>query len=112
MTAWFKKADPDTPATPAEQIAIDAGYSFVRTLPDGRVIGLQQMLATVGLIVDITWSGYESRYCYPPPVIHALAGLLAWDGTGDPPGAWIKHKGAPGGDRMNPSIAGVRVVVE
>jgi len=97
--------------TPQEAEAAANGYDAVRTLPDGRVIGLQRMAFTVGLFVGIGRFGYDSRYCYPPGP-EALRGLMAWDGKGDPPGPWIKHKGAPGGDRMNPSIAGVRVVAE
>lgn len=36
----------------------------------------------------------------------ALVSLVNWNGAGDPPGDWIKQKGAPvrGGERHNPAL--------
>lgn len=93
------------------ETAIVEGYSFARQLPDGRVIGLMQMVATVGLFVDITPKGYTSRYCYPSAE-SAIAAIQSWDGEGDPRGPWLKQKGI-GIDRANPEVgqfAGVPIV--
>ena len=47
--------------------------------------------------------GYRTRFCYPTRA-QAQEALVAWDGQGDPPGAWIKEKG-PGVERSNPNRA-------
>jgi hypothetical protein len=88
------------------------GFLVLRLLPNGRIAGLLPMIFTVGVAVDVEADGtYSSRWCYPD-LASAAQGLLDWDGTGDPPGPWLKHKGAPGGDRSNPTIGGVPVVTE
>ena len=78
------------------------GYQHIRTLPDGRLIGLYPFAFTWGLVVGMDAYGYESRYCYEH-YKDAHVAAVVWDGAGDPPGPWIKHKGAPGGDRLNPA---------
>lgn len=74
------------------------GYKNVRQLPDGSWIGTLPFLFTTSLTVDMDWSGYKSRYCYETYEEARIAATY-WDGQGDPPGNWIVHKGAPGGDR-------------
>lgn len=76
------------------------GYRNIRTLPDGRVVGLHPFLFTVGLVVGLTPTGYDHRYCYPDAE-SAWAAIIHWDGTGHPPGPWIKRKGR-GGEFPNP----------
>ena len=86
------------------------GYFALRELPDGRWIGLQQMLFTCGLFVDLNENGYDHRYCYAT-VADALAAVGTWDGAGDPPGPWIKRKGR--GERSNPAtFKGIPVGLE
>lgn len=87
------------------------GYKFAHRLPTGEIAGIMPMIYTVGLFVGLDETGYRTRFCYPTFADAALA-LLEWNGSGDPPGPWIKEKGAPGGDRANPNIGGVPVVVE
>lgn len=84
------------------------GYTPVKQLADGRWIGVYNMAYTTGLFVDLDEAGYDHRYCYEHRR-DTVAALEAWDGTGDPPGPWIKQKGAEGGDRMNPEWARDRV---
>lgn len=86
-----------------ETYLLDCGYSYVRELPSGVWLGLQRMAYTTGLFVGLDETGYEHRYCYEYSVA-ALHALLHWDGEGDPPGPWIKQKGARGGDRLNPRL--------
>jgi hypothetical protein len=45
--------------------------------------------------------GYEYRFCYKNHN-EAVKALEVWEGTGDPPGNWIKQKGL-GEDRPNPN---------
>lgn len=88
------------------------GYEAAKELPDGRVIGLFPFLFTTGLVVDIDERGNYNggRYCYAKRH-EALQALMQWDGVGDPPGPWIKHKGGPAGDRSNPlRLAGIPIV--
>lgn len=89
----------------------DNGYQLARRLPTGEVAAIMSMIFTVGLFVGLDETGYRTRFCFPTFTDAALA-LLEWNGEGDPPGNWIKAKGAPGGDRMNPNIGGVPVVIE
>jgi hypothetical protein len=85
-----------------EELLLSEGYTNVRQLKDGRWIGLMQMNFTTGLFTGLDETGYSSRYCYE--LRHeAFLATLVWDGQGDPPGPWIKHKG-PGVDRLNPRL--------
>jgi hypothetical protein len=76
------------------------GERVVRVLPDGRICGLLKMMFTTGLCVDLDEDAYAYRYCYAT-TREASVALAAWDGTGDPPGPWIKRKGL-GGDVRGP----------
>lgn len=67
------------------------GYFPVKQLSDGRWAGIMDMLYTVGLFVGLDETGYCTRFCFPswPEAVKALE---EWDGTGFPPGFWIKQK--------------------
>lgn len=68
------------------------GYQGVRQLPNGEWVGVFPFLYTAGLCVGLTPWGYRTRYCYESrSEAHMVA--LIWDGTGDPPGNWVKRKG-------------------
>lgn len=49
-------------------------------------------MATTGLVVGLTASGYERRYCYEHE-IDARKALASLDGAGHIGGPWIKCKG-------------------
>lgn len=88
--------------TPAKELFLTLGYRAVRQLPDGRWIGVTAFIYTAGLVVGLTASSYDYRYCYAT-LAAALRDAEQWDGTGDPPGPWIKLKGHPTrGEVMNP----------
>lgn len=87
-----------SPQLTAEQ-AEALGYRPARVLPSGECAGVMRMLYTYGLFVGLG-AFYRTRFCYPDKA-SAEAALAAWDGRGDPPGPWIKEKGAV--DRRNPS---------
>ncbi len=101
---------PSSAAPTADDNALDTflrsnGYSEIRRI-DGVRCGLQPYLYTTGLMVGLTWEGYERRYCYESAEDAAEA-LAAWDGRGHPAGAWIKVKGFVQGepiDLLNPSL--------
>ena len=79
------------------------GYLYPRRLPSGTWIAVQQFLFTWGLMVDLDETGYQYRFCYEH--LHdALWAVRNWDGTGDPPGPWIKEKGRRG-ERSNPLLS-------
>jgi hypothetical protein len=89
-------------------------YKHPRLLPTGEWAALQQMVFTVGLFVGIDETGYRTRFCYPH-FFPAVIALVEWDGTGDPPGPWIKEKGGPIPDRPNPRAAefkGIAIINE
>lgn len=71
----------------------DLGYMMVRKLPTGEIAGLQRFAFTVGIVVGLEPFSYRIRYCYDG-FSEAKKSLEAWDGQGDPPGEWIKAKGA------------------
>ncbi len=65
-----------------------------------KLCGLQSLMFTAGLVVGLKDNGYERRYCFEH--MHEAANALQeWDGSGHPPGPWIKCKG-PGIDMLNP----------
>lgn len=75
------------------------GFMYLRMLPDGRLIGVYRFMYTYGLCVGIQmnaeqYDAYQYRYCYAQCKDAAMA-ATTWDGTGDPPGPWIKLKGHP-----------------
>ena len=88
------------------------GLWFIKELEDGRSIVLNNFIFTMGLIVLCAdyakaraqyWNGFERRFCYENPS-DALKAAVMWDGTGDPPGPWVKEKSI-GVDRLNPNLA-------
>jgi hypothetical protein len=60
-----------------------------------RTCVVYKYLLTFGLLVDYQSDGmsydYTARYCYPNAK-DAMLALSSWDGTGDPPGPWVKEK--------------------
>ena len=97
---------------PSQAAFAALGVMLSRELPTGEWAGVQRMMFTNALLVGMDRTGYRTRFCYPlgMPAIEALA---TWDGRDDPPGPWIKEKGAPGGDRHNPRyFYGIEIVVE
>ncbi len=84
------------------EFLMDMGYQFPRQLPDGRWIGVRKMLTTFGLFVGLNEIGNTSRYCCTQEhLADLMIDIATWDGKGDPPGMWIKHKGR-GVDTLNP----------
>ena len=65
------------------------GYSALKVLPDGRLVGVMKLLYHYSLHVGIDEGGYSERYCYKDAAGCVLA-MMAWDGEGDPLG-WHKH---------------------
>ena len=90
--------------TDQERIAMAEGFGYEqpRVMPDGSVAALGRQLYTVGIVMGIDDDGYSARYCYGSYAV-AAAALKAWDGTGDPPGPWLKYKGL-GGERIGPGL--------
>jgi hypothetical protein len=82
---------------------LELGYVAARLLPDGRWLAIQPLMYTAGLMVEVGRLSYAYRYCYPN-LVHALIAMETWDGTGDPPGPWVKQKGR-GVERLNPRLA-------
>lgn len=78
----------------------EQGYSLVKELPEKGWAGICRMAYTVGLFFGLDISGYYGRYCYPTWEDAAQA-IKQWDGSGYPPGNWIKYKGR-GGEYSNP----------
>lgn len=76
-------------------------YTDLREVPCKGTCGLQRMIYTTGLFIQLDDNGTQGRYCYPTET-DAREALSQWDGTGDPTGPWIKYKGA-GGMRRNPN---------
>jgi len=72
-------------------MALSLGYLAAERLPDGRVIAVRELIYTHALCVGLDSFGFERRYCYERRA-DALHALQEWDGSGDPPGPWIKEK--------------------
>lgn len=76
------------------------GYTRVKRLVTGDYAGVMKMMFTAGLFVGLDSTGYKTRFCYEH-VRDAERALDEWDGTGDPPGPWIKQKPE---DRYGPGL--------
>jgi hypothetical protein len=76
------------------------GYQHVRAVPNQDTCGLMRMLYTTALVVGLDNTGYSRRYCYES-YDDACYALSQWDGSGDPPGPWIKEKPS---DRTGPGL--------
>lgn len=86
------------------------GYWPVRQLDSGVWIGFCDMNYTCALCVDLQQWGYGYRYCYERRA-DAEAALREWDGTGDPPGPWVKLKGHPQrGECIGPGVVDENLV--
>lgn len=83
----------DFAADPAAYLA-DMGWKHARLLPSGEWAGIQKMAYTTGLAVGLDWMGYRTRFCFDGPDQEADArdALAAWNGSGWPPGYWLKQK--------------------
>ena len=97
-----------TPRILAERVSAELGeflqaqgYRQLRWI-DGVLCGVCGFNFTIGLVVGLSFEGYERRYCYEH-LEDAHAALGQWDGGGHPPGPWIKCKGA-GIDLLNPAL--------
>lgn len=75
----------------------------------GKVCAIKDFMVTTAIVVGLDDCGYQRRYCYEK-VTQALMAYVAWDGTGHPPGPWVKVKGrADDGtvlDDLNPNLGG------
>lgn len=69
-------------------------YLYLCWNPNKGYCGIMRMAFTVGLFYNISEDQmvYEGRYCYQT-MAEAVQALVEWDGKGDAPGDWIKHKG-------------------
>lgn len=67
-------------------------YLYICWNPLKGFCGIARMAYTVGLFYNFSMTGYEGRYCYGT-MVEAVEALKNWDGIGDAPGDWIKHKG-------------------
>lgn len=96
--------------SPSPESFAALGVMHARELPSGEWAGVARFMYTHGLLVGVDATGYRTRFCYPT-FAAAFNALLTWDGRGDPPGPWIKEKGA--NDRPNPRhLAGIPIVTE
>ena len=76
-------------------------YAPRKVLSTGEQAGISDYAYTAALVVGLCEGGYRTRYCYETRA-QAEAALQAWDGTGDPPGPWIKQKPE---ERHGPGLA-------
>jgi hypothetical protein len=96
-----------------EHALTEDNHFIIKELPNGKVVAVVPMIASAALVlvtedyldkaVRRAWNGWQRRFCYAG-FGAAVAAAAAWDGTGDPPGDWVKEK-SPGVDRLNPGFA-------
>jgi hypothetical protein len=95
-----------------EAALVEDQHFIIKELPNGKVVAVVPMIASAALVlvteeyadkaVARAWNGWERRFCYAR-FADAVSAAAAWDGTGVPPGEWIKEK-SPGVDRLNPNF--------
>jgi hypothetical protein len=70
----------------------------LRMLEDGTIIGLQQLITTVGLIIDINPMSWERRYCYSDPVLAIEAFNAMTHGDETPLPGYVSQRPKPHGE--------------
>jgi hypothetical protein len=75
-----------------EMLSEDCRYVAVAYIPGRNLCGIRRMLFTVGIFYDMGYNCTGPRYCYHS-MAEAVEAFNNWDGSGHPPGNWIKHKG-------------------
>lgn len=94
----------------ATKICADRGYSPPVLLASGEWACVGPFIFTFGLLVGLDKYSFRTRFCYES-LAQALVALVTWDGTGDPPGDWIKEKGRM--ERNNPKrFQGIPILEE
>lgn len=86
----------------------DAGFLDLREIPGRGICGLKPFIFTTGLCYNLQMNDfniYDGRYCFPT-FEDAFFSLKNWDGIGDPPGDWIKHKGRT--EYSNPKLKNLK----
>lgn len=68
------------------------GYTALKFVPGRGQCGLTRMYLTIALCYGLDGESYIGKYCFHTKT-EARRSLDKWDGSGDPPGNWIKHKG-------------------
>jgi len=84
-----------------QEIIQENGYLYCREIPGRGLCGLKRFMFTSAIVYGLDADGYTGRWCYE--LAEAKAAFLEWDGIGDPPGDWIKHKGQSG-EYKNPEL--------
>lgn len=85
---------------PESSLYEEMGYKNLCSKGSAGLCGTRDFLFTSAVVVGLTQVDYRGRYCFETGA-EATAALSAWDGTGDPAGAWIKYKGSDG-ERLGP----------
>lgn len=91
---------PETPTSTAEY----PGALFVKPLDDGSVICVYRYLFNDRITWGYGSESYERGFCFQQDG-SAFTAALEWDGTGDPPGPWIKEVGT---DRYGPGMEAIQ----
>lgn len=73
----------------------EQAYKDITTKAKHGVCAISAFMFTYGLIVDLTFIGYDRRYCYKT-YQEAKEALDNWGNEDHPPGNWIKCKGSCG----------------
>jgi hypothetical protein len=76
------------------------GYYDLKRLAGRGICGIRSAIFTSDLCYGCDIEGFQGRYCFQTPG-EARKSLKEWNGQGDPPGNWIKHKG--GSEYLNPN---------
>lgn len=83
-----------TPEQMTPRFFEDIGYEYTRRLADGRIIGIARMRLSMAIHISTGIVGESYRYLYNlDHTQDAINDVQNWDGTGDPPGLWVKKKG-------------------
>lgn len=70
----------------------EQGYSNLRVLPDGTIIGTLELMFTRAIFIGLNRSGWDKRFCYKDKMlaISELAKLVDQDSE---PTGWVARRG-------------------
>lgn len=93
-----------SPATPTTTDDDYPGALLVKHLDNGSVICVYRYIFNDRITWGYGSESYERGFCYQRDGSAAVA-AQEWDGSGDPPGPWIKEVGT---DRYGPGMEAIK----
>lgn len=83
-----------TPGTDSDLIPwlAEQGYTNLRTLDDGTVVGTIELMFTRALCIGLNRWSWERRYCYESRLLATVAAHAILTGDDEPVPGWVAKR--------------------